>query len=140
MFTNILVAYDGSDHSRKAAKIAGDLARQQENKAKVWIATVMDRIPRELGEPFFSEIIEHRTTEGQNLISEAIQLIGEGVEVQRELLFGSPAESIIQVVDTRDCDLIVMGTRGLGILQSMLLGSQSQKVISHALCPVLVVK
>jgi nucleotide-binding universal stress UspA family protein len=78
--------------------------------------------------------------EGQQMIDQAIPLIEEGVDIRRELLFGAPAESIITVAETRQCDLIVMGTRGLGPLRSLLLGSQTQKVISLANCPVLAVK
>ena len=140
MFNNILIAYDGSEHSRKAAKIAGDFAREQKSSAKLWIVTVMDPLPRELGEPNFSQLIERRTVIGQGLLDEAVALASDNVEIQRELVFGSPAESIIQVAETRNCDLIVMGTRGLSVIQGLVTGSQVQKVISHAHCPVLVVK
>jgi nucleotide-binding universal stress UspA family protein len=44
------------------------------------------------------------------------------------------------VANTRKADLIIMGSRGLGTLAGLVLGSQSQKVISHAPCPVLVVR
>jgi nucleotide-binding universal stress UspA family protein len=56
------------------------------------------------------------------------------------LLFGTPAESILKVAETRGCDLIIMGARGLGLLEMLFLGSQAQKVLSHADCPVLVVR
>lgn len=140
MFTNILIAYDGSEHARKAAGIAGDLAREQANGVVIRVVAVMDAVPGELGEPFMSQAIERRTADGQALLDEAVSIIGEGVEIHRELLFGSPAESILQVAQTRSCDLIIMGTRGLGLLQGLLLGSQSHKVIAHAACPVMVVK
>jgi nucleotide-binding universal stress UspA family protein len=140
MFANILIAYDGSDHARKAARIASDLAHQQDPAAVLWIVTVMPGSPWEMGEPFFSQFIESRTLAGQTMIKDASDLIGEGFEIHTELLFGNPAESIIQVAETRACDLIVMGTRGLSLLQGLLLGSQAQKVISLAHCPVLVVK
>ncbi len=140
MFSNILVAYDGSEHAREAATLAGNLAREQKSPAVLWLVTVMDAIPRDLGEPYLSQLIEQRTADGQALIREGSVLTGADVEIHSELLFGSPAESILQVAKTRGCDLIVMGTRGLGVLQGLLLGSQAQKVINHALCPVLVVK
>jgi nucleotide-binding universal stress UspA family protein len=50
------------------------------------------------------------------------------------------AEAILEVAETCQCELIVMGTRGLGRLGGLLLGSRAQKVISLAHCPVLVVK
>jgi nucleotide-binding universal stress UspA family protein len=56
-------------------------------------------------------------------------------EVHTEILEGSPAEAIIEVANTSKSDLIVMGSRGLGRLAGLLLGSTSQKVVSHAPCP-----
>jgi len=81
-----------------------------------------------------------RKTAAQQTVNEAKQLIGEDVEVRQEILFGSAAESVITVAETRNCDLIVIGSRGLGPLRALLLGSQAQKVVSMAPCPVLVVK
>lgn len=140
MFKNILIAYDGSEHARKAAILAGELAHNQKGEAVVWIVTVMDPSPRDWGEPYLSQYIEHHTNTGQKMIDEAAALIGTDVEVHRELLFGAPSKSILQVAETRGCDLIVMGTRGLGMVEGLLLGSQTQRVISNASCPVLIVK
>lgn len=140
MFRNILIAYDGSEHSKKAAAIAGGLAREHGKDSEIWVVMVMGGLPAELGEPFLNQMIEQSTAVGQDLLEEAISCIGDGMRVHRELLFGSPAESILLVAETRSCDLIVMGTRGLGLLKGLFLGSQSQKVISHSTCPVLVVK
>jgi nucleotide-binding universal stress UspA family protein len=140
MFKNILVAYEGSMHSKKAALITGRMAREQTRAAIVRIVTVMEQAPWELGEPFLSQLIEQRTRAGDALMSEAASLIGEGVEIHKELLFGGAADGIIQVAETRGCDLIVIGERGLGLLEGLLLGSQAQRVISRAKCPVLIVK
>jgi nucleotide-binding universal stress UspA family protein len=140
MFKSILIAYDGSSHSRHAVKLAADLACEQTPRAVIWLLSVMDASPWEMGEPYLSQYIEQRTTAGQIQLSEAMGLIPGEIDVHTELLFGSPAECILQVAETRGCDLIVMGTRGLGLLQGLLMGSQTQKVISHAPCPVMVVK
>ena len=140
MFKNILVAYDGSEHSKKAAKTAGGLIREQNQVAVVRIVTVMDPAPLELGEPFVSHLIEQRTRTGDALLAEGVSLLGEGIETHKELLFGSAAEGIIQVAEARGSDLIVIGERGLGLLEGLLLGSQAQRVISRAKCPVLIVK
>jgi nucleotide-binding universal stress UspA family protein len=93
-----------------------------------------------VGEPGFSQLAAERDAAGQRAIDEAAHLVGDGVDIRRELLFGSGAESLIAVAETRQCDLIVMGTRGLGALRGLLLGSQAQKVVSLAPCPVLLVK
>lgn len=139
MFGNILIAFDGSEHACRAARLAGEFARQQAD-AKLWLVCVVEPTPKELGSPFIEELIVERTRMGEALFFQAKQLIGEGLVVQEELLFGTPAESIIEVAETRGCDLIIMGPRGVGTLRGLLLGSQVHKVISHAQCPVLVVK
>jgi nucleotide-binding universal stress UspA family protein len=139
MFKRILLGFDGSEHAQRAARLAADIAHQEKD-AQIWVVVVVEPIPTELGKPFFSELILMRTNAGEELLSFAKDLIGEGVSVHDELLFAAPAESIIEVADTQECDLIVMGTRGLGGLRGLLLGSQIHKVISLAKCPVLAVK
>jgi nucleotide-binding universal stress UspA family protein len=61
-------------------------------------------------------------------------------QIHTEMIEGSPAEAIINVAETRHSDVIVMGSRGESTLAGLLLGSNSQKVVSHAPCPVLIVR
>jgi nucleotide-binding universal stress UspA family protein len=56
-----------------------------------------------------------------------------------ELREGHETESILKVAETCAADLIVMGTRGLGAVKGLLVGSVSRKVIHYAECPVMVV-
>jgi nucleotide-binding universal stress UspA family protein len=139
MFNNILLSYDGSVHSQSAARLAAELASQQ-NEPSLWLVCVVESISDQLQEPFSSQLIASRTTTGQALIGEALKIIGDRVAVRRELLFGDVAECVVNVAETRGCDLIVMGTRGLGPLRGLLLGSKAQRVVSLAQCPVLLVK
>jgi nucleotide-binding universal stress UspA family protein len=74
-------------------------------------------------------------------LEEAESAIGETqAEIQTEMLEGSIADAIIDLAKTRHSDLIVMGSRGLGRLAGAILGSNSQKVVSEAPCPVLIVR
>jgi nucleotide-binding universal stress UspA family protein len=139
MFERILIAYDGSEHSQRAAKLAGDLARTQ-SQAEIWLVCVMDSIPSHLGQPYVQELITAQTQDGEEFLKKARVIIGGNVTVHDNLLFGQPAESILNLADANNCDLITMGTRGLSALQGLLLGSQVHKVISHSKCPVLAVK
>lgn len=137
MFKNILLAFDGSAHAQKAAQIAADLARQY--RASLCLVHTYP-IPDYLGEPFLQEAISRRTEAADRVVVQAQALLGELPQLETEILEGPPAEAILRVAGVRKVDLIVMGTRGLGQLQGLLLGSQSQKVLTHAACPVLLVR
>jgi len=67
-------------------------------------------------------------------------LLGESpFEIRAELREGPEAESILNFAKNSQSDIIVMGTRGMGALKGLLLGSVSRKVIHYANCPVMVV-
>jgi nucleotide-binding universal stress UspA family protein len=139
MFENILLAVDGSDHSLKAAKLAGDLARLSGGKLRV--LTVYDEVPSYLGEPNLSQAIAKHTEKAEVVLNGATKEIGDiPAGCETEILSGDPAETILRVVDIYNMDLVVMGTRGQGGIKSLLVGSQSNKVVSTAPCPVLLVR
>ncbi len=140
MFNNILLAVDGSDHALNAARVAAQLARSM-NSAELRIAVAYDSIPPLLGDPDFQVILNARLDETEKILQSAVKTVGEVPStVSTETIAGDPAEAIIRIADTRKCDLIVMGSRGLGRLAGLVLGSVSQKVVSHAPCPVLIVR
>lgn len=139
MFKNILLAVDGSSHALRAARVGADLARSLQANLRVVIA--YDPVPPYLGEPQMSVAIHARMEEAEKILQAALDEIGTiPGELKTEVLEGPPAEAILAVAETRKNDLIIMGTRGLGRLTGMLLGSQSQKVVSNAPCPVLLVR
>ena len=139
MFENILLAVDGSDHSLKAAELAGDLARLSGGKLRV--VTVYEEVPSYLGEPNLSQTIAKRTAKAEEILDKATKEIGEiPGDCELDILSGDPAETILQVVDIYNIDLVIMGTRGQGGIKSLLLGSQSHKVVSTAPCPVMLVR
>lgn len=140
MFKNILVAVDGSEHALQAARVASQLARAM-HSTTLRIVVVYDPIPSWLGEPNFQSAISARLDESHDLLRKATEAIGDvPADIQSEILEGNPAEAIIEVAKTHPTELIVMGSRGLGQLAGLVLGSTSQKVVSHAPCPVLIVR
>ncbi len=140
MFAKILLAVDGSDHALHAAKMAGDLARNMQSES-LRIVVAFSHIPAYLGEPNMQEAIDARLKEADKILQAALDAVGKiPGEIHTELIEGSPAEAIINVAMTRNSDLIIMGSRGLGTLQGLLLGSTSQNVVSHAPCPVLIIR
>ena len=110
-------------------------------KASLWVVVAYDPIPTYIGEPNLQQIMSARLEQSDAILAEARAIIGEiPGEVKTEVIQGPPAEAILSVAEARRVDLIVMGTRGLGRLAGLLVGSQSQKVIAHAACPVLLVR
>jgi len=79
---------------------------------------------------------------GQHLLDDAKRDAEEaGVpEIETVLVDGDPADRILRCVSEKDVDCIVMGTRGLGEIKGMFVGSVSHKVSSHAPCTCVTVK
>lgn len=140
MFKRILLAVDGSEHAVHAARVAAEMAHCMK-PAELRIVVAYDLIPPYLGEPNMQVVVNNRLKEAQATLKKAVELVGNSqIDVHTELIEGSPAEAILDVANTRHSDIIVMGSRGLGRLAGLLLGSTSQKVVSHAPCPVLIVR
>ncbi|MCC6955453.1 MAG: universal stress protein [Anaerolineales bacterium] len=139
MFSNILLAVDGSDPSLRAAKVAGEMAR--ELGSTLWVVVCYDPIPSYLGEPNLQQALNERLQYTADIMAPALAAIGDVPgEIHKETLEGPPAEAVLNVMQAREIDLIIMGTRGRGQLTGLLLGSQSHKVVTHANCPVMLVR
>lgn len=146
----ILHPTDGSESARKALDFACELAA--ERKAKLLILHVQrqhgsERIPQELEQ--FSEIEHIRATEARLLRSAAEYIVEDArlaarnrgiTNVDAQLAEGDPADQIVDLARNRKVDAIVMGSRGLGELESLLLGSVSHKVAHAAPCSCLIVR
>jgi len=140
MFEKILLAVDGSEHGYHAARKAAELARTMSSK-EFWIVVSYDPIPLYLGEPNLQYAIDNRLKDAQAVLKQAKEQVGNlPCEIHTEMIEGDAAEAIINVANTRSADVIVMGSRGLGRLAGLLLGSTSQKVVAHAPCLVLIVR
>ncbi len=139
MFTEILVAVDGSDYANRALDIARELATKY--GARLRVLHAYPPISDLLGYGELERVAAERTRVGQTVLDAALERLQDSeLDIRSELLEGPEAEAILNVAQTRQCDLIVLGSRGRGRLEGLLLGSVSQKVIQHAHCPVLVVR
>jgi nucleotide-binding universal stress UspA family protein len=139
MFTRILLATDGSSHAQEALVYAQELALRDD--AQVIVVHAFDAVPTYLGESWGDQIIARQVSLGEGVAKNAAQRLEKaGVDVITEVLEGPPADAILRVADVRECDLIVMGSRGHGALASLLLGSVSHRVLAHTRAPVLVVR
>lgn len=139
MFRQIVVAIDGSEHSSRALEYGKHLAEYE--GARLWLVHAYPHTSDLRGYEAYDRLISERTKVGQVILDEAREILGDTtLEVREELLEGPAAEGILRVAEARNADLIVMGTRGLGTLGGLLLGSVSSKVVQHAHCPVMLVR
>jgi nucleotide-binding universal stress UspA family protein len=105
------------------------------------IVVCFEGVPSYLGEPNLRKVMDQRVLVANEILQKAVERVGNvPAEVHTELIEGDPAEAIIEVARTRASDVIVMGSRGLGRLAGLVLGSTSQKVVSLAPCPVLIAR
>jgi nucleotide-binding universal stress UspA family protein len=144
VFTNILVAIDGSDHAARALAEAADIARCSE--ARLTIMTVVPDPAAWLlaggaygGELDYETLLTESEREYRTLLDSALAELPSGVHASTELAHGRPADCIIGVAKEGGHDLIVLGSRGRGQVRSLLLGSVSHQVLNASRVAVLIV-
>lgn len=145
-FKKILVAVDGSTTADKGLEYAIELAKKFESTLTIMHVINLPSIPHSIPGDAFNQPIpsteELKTqlkSEGDKvLLKRKEDVMKKNLQANILLAFGDPAEEILKSSD--DYDLIVMGSRGQGRLQSLILGSVSNKVIHYAKKPVLLIK
>jgi nucleotide-binding universal stress UspA family protein len=147
MYSHLLVPTDGSKLSDKAVTHAISLA--QALKAKVSFFYASPDYPL----PAYAEGVVYESVSKKEYAllarKEADQVLGRattkattaGVECARmHSIANSPWEAILAAARKAKCDVIVMASHGRSGLSAMLLGSETQKVLTHSKLPVLVVR
>jgi len=139
MFEKILVPLDGSEHSIKALEVAVQIALRF--NGKITLIHVYSLGGFSFRATPNKEFIEAIRKAGVNILADGEKRAkAEGVHVETVLLEGHVVGQIVKVCREGKFDLIVMGARGLGKIEELVLGSVSDGVTRHACCPVLVVK
>ncbi|NQD93112.1 universal stress protein [Pseudomonas sp. CrR25] len=141
---NILLAFDGSDSSKRALQYVIDFARIHAATLEVHLVNVQHE-PMLYGEYVTSAFIEQLQQSllaeaGEVLVWPADQLVAAGIAHRTHTVLGNVAEQVSSLVQQLQCDTVVMGTRGLGSFTGMLLGSVATRVIHEVPVPVLLVK
>ena len=138
----ILVPVDGSDNSLRAVK-AAITAIKEMGQANLHLITVQLRIASGNVKSFFSAeaINSYYQDEGRNALLSAKALLDEaGVQYSEEILVGQVGATIADYAKKHHCDQIIMGTRGLGSISGMVLGSVTTKVLNLTDVPVTLIK
>ncbi len=139
MLKKILVAIDGSQPSQRALDMGAQIA-EKFDAVLVLIYVIRDmQLPESLRQMAEVELVqESRLTTlqkiGQTILAEAAARAKKqgATDVRNEVRPGDPAGAILRYVAENGVDLIVLGSRGLGDMESMLLGSVSRKVSNLA--------
>ena len=136
--SKMMVPVDGSDHSRRAAIYAADMAESL--GASILLLHCHKSFPAFLGEPYF-QAAHDRIVHYANLLVEPYRelLHYRGVPYSERMLEGSAASAICRVAEIEPCDMIIMGSRGHSDLKGLFLGSVTHRVLQRAPCPVLVI-
>ncbi|WJJ93651.1 universal stress protein [Neopusillimonas aromaticivorans] len=138
---SILVPVDGSQPSLHAVQAAIAAARQ--TGAKVFVVTVQAPVFTANVKRFVAADVldEYYHDAGEAALKDVRALLQtEGVDATSEIMVGPIAETIVDYAKKKGCDLIIMGTRGMGAISNLVLGSTALKVVSQAEIPVMLVK
>ncbi|SEN80778.1 Nucleotide-binding universal stress protein, UspA family [Mesobacillus persicus] len=139
MFKNILLAFDGSEHSLRTVSKTIDIAKLTRD-SKVWVLYVLsdDKTKTEVLNLWEAKGIKEERLERFKVAEETAKR--NEVQYEIKLIRGNPESKIIEFADQNQIDIIVIGSRGLNPLQSMMLGSVSHRVMKKASCPVMIIK
>lgn len=144
MFQRILVPTDGSDITAKAVDTAIKLARSL--NARLYTISVKEPFP-------YSAISEMQPTPPQEFFDAQERIASQRIKTVRDACAAAevpceahtvealhPWEAIIDHAQRMECDLLVMASHGRRGVTALLLGSETQKVLTHSKLPVLIVR
>jgi nucleotide-binding universal stress UspA family protein len=136
----IVVAVDTSDYAVQVMKAAYDIA--ENINADVEILTVIETMELASEGELDAGQIEAEEKEVAEYQKKLIDTCfsGSTLLIESKILHGNPAKKICEFANRTNASIVVIGTRGLGKLQSKMLGSVSEKVIKNCHCSVLTVR
>ena len=134
----ILIAIDGSAGARAAIDEGLELA--SDSGAEVLFVAIRRPALPVFGDPYWQQSLSNELARLRPALKDAVaEAESRGIHADYDLLEGDPAERILELARSRDVALIVIGSRGLGAVASVILGSVSKRVLHDADRPVLVV-
>ena len=136
----ILVAYDGSENSKKSLSWAVFLHASIACSVEVVAVVKAPEFSTSIDE--VDEFFEDGEKAAAPLLEEAAHFMLEnGVpDAKATILRGHPAESIIHYAESNQFDLIIIGNRGMGGFKKLIMGSIANKVATYSNVPVLIMK
>ena len=142
--TKVLLATDGSEDAALAARAAADLSKA--TGSELHVVHVLPRFPRHaypgITPQVYSYVLDETYKEARRLLDEEIKRIEDGGRrvAESHIRRGQFVDEILDLTEEIGAGLILMGSRGLGPVKRLLLGSVAEGVVHHAVCPVLVTR
>jgi nucleotide-binding universal stress UspA family protein len=147
MINKILVATDASAASNRAVSMAAYLAAKHDAKLLILHVIRDMQLPAKMKDEPELEAFANKREDILRQVAETILHEAEvrakrdgAKDVQTAIGSGDPASSVIGFASRRNIDIIVIGTRGLGKAQGILMGSVSRKITNNAEANCLVVR
>jgi len=138
--TRILIAIDGSKASMRAIEYAVKRKRRGE-RIEAYIVNVQPAISPKAGFITREMIKDYQAKESEKILSRPeISTMKHYLKADTYVEIGEPATCIIEFAGRTKCEEIVIGSRGLGSVKGVFLGSIANKVIQISPIPVVVVK
>ncbi|CAK6691366.1 universal stress protein [Synechococcus sp. BA-124 BA4] len=131
MFRNLLIADSGKGHVEEMVRMLRELPAFRQARLNL-----LHVVPEQAGEDF-----QQHMQKAAGIVADAIQQLGlDPSDVNAIIRQGDTKQTVLKVADELDADLILMGSRGLGRLQSILANSSSQYVFQLSTRPMLLVR
>jgi nucleotide-binding universal stress UspA family protein len=149
VFSKVLVAYDGSDPSKRALDHAAKMAAMFEGELVILTVVPKVSVPiysnAELGAQAMDiaslqERMRENYSQSIKKAEEEIRSLYPHLKVETILKEGRPSSTIVSEADKLGVSLIVMGSRGLGGISGWILGSTSRQVVDQCTKAILIVK
>ena len=144
MITKILVAVDGSESSKNALEQA--LEHSAKWNAELLVVSVVPPISSVtyMGQheyiTHYREFLRESQKKVLNEVSSIVNNNYPDMKFETRLEEGRPSDVIVDLARNEDVDLIVMGSRGMGGIRGLVLGSTSRSVVNSCTKPILIVK
>lgn len=145
----ILVPYDFSKEANFAFEFATELAKRTKNKLELLhvielpspqsFSTIgeVGAFSNESSQIFMIELIEKRK---KQLAALEEEFKDAGFKFETKMVFGNPFAGISKEIVDAKADIVIMGSKGSSGMEEVLVGSNTEKVVRHASCPVITVK
>ena len=141
MIRKIVVAFDGSEQSRKAFDFTLELTKLCPDAAPEVIVISVAQPPEPIDIVEMDAVIDSATQHYEELFKELKDKAKERhIEIKTEVIVGHPADQIVRYAKEKNADMVVMGQKGKSKIENWLLGSISKRVSTYAPCTVTIVK